>query len=215
MLRYTLPLILASCLSATAADIRDHVRLSGPPATRLTPLQADVLTLTLTQVQVRAIQNWLRVAGTVDTSGRMLSADVDAHDARSVAVGDRVRVFSADSKSSMYQAQIVRVTLQHERARVDARLSAAVHDFSVPYLLEVVVTLGDYLSVPNEAILEEGDQQLVYVQEADGSYRPHPIQTRLQGERYTEVLDGVVAGQQVVTTGSFFIDAEYRMKGGN
>jgi multidrug efflux pump subunit AcrA (membrane-fusion protein) len=53
----------------------------------------------------------------------------------------------------------------------------------------------------------------VYVQQQPGQYRPVAIQTGIQGELYTQVLDGLVDGAQVVTFGSFFIDAERKLKG--
>ena len=69
------------------------------------------------------------------------------------------------------------------------------------------------LSVPNEAIIEEGDRRVVYVLQSAGQYVPHEIHTGIQGELYTEMLDGVNDGDQVVTFGSFFIDAEHKLKG--
>ena len=45
------------------------------------------------------------------------------------------------------------------------------------------------------------------------SYVPREIHTGIQGELLTQVLDGVNDGDQVVTFGSFFIDAEHKLKG--
>ena len=43
---------------------------------------------------------------------------------------------------------------------------------------------------------------------------PREIQPGLQGELFTEVVKGVAAGEQVVTLfGSFFIDADFKLKG--
>lgn len=200
---------------AQAADMRERMRLARPAGTAISRVQSDDLTLTLTEIQVRPIQNWIRTAGTIDRSGKTLTTYLSVAESGSVTVGQRARVFSADSKSSMYQAKITRVVPQAERTLIEATLSGTGHDLNARYLLEIVIDYGEYLSVPNEAIIEEGDKQVVYVQARDGSYQPHEISTRLQGERYTQVLDGVTAGEQVVTTGSFFIDAEYKMKGGN
>ena len=68
------------------------------------------------------------------------------------------------------------------------------------------------VSVPNEAIIEEGDRRLVYVQQGD-QYLPQEIKTGIQGELYTQILDGLTDGNQVVTFGSFFIDSEFKLKG--
>jgi Cu(I)/Ag(I) efflux system membrane fusion protein len=80
------------------------------------------------------------------------------------------------------------------------------------YVVEITVEQGPFLSVPNEAIIEEGDRHVVYVEQQAGQYVPQEIHTGIQGELYTQVLDGVSDGAQVVTFGSFFIDAEHKLK---
>ena len=67
--------------------------------------------------------------------------------------------------------------------------------------------------MPNEAIIESDGKHVVYVETEKGRYVPREIQPGLQGELYTQVLDGLTAGQQVVTFGSFFIDADHKLKG--
>ena len=78
--------------------------------------------------------------------------------------------------------------------------------------MEIVVDRGQFLSVPNEAIIEEGDKHIVYVQQG-GEYVPKEVRTGIQGELYTQVLEGLQANMPVVTFGSFFIDAEHKLKG--
>jgi len=204
-------LLIAAAVQASDMRLRTRPKSDSAPA--VSQAQAAELTLTLTPIEVRSIQDWVRIAGTLDSTGKLLTARVSSVDAPRVQVGQRARVFSADSKSSMYQARITRVTKQANRTLIEATLAGSSHDPDASYVLEIVVDLGNYLSVPNEAIIEEGDRQVVYVKDGD-SYLPRDIQTGLSGERYTQVLQGVSPGEQVVTTGSFFIDAEYKMKGG-
>ena len=79
--------------------------------------------------------------------------------------------------------------------------------------MEVVTEDGEHLSVPNEAIIERGGQTLVYVQGAGGEYTPREIKVGVQGELFTQVAGRPEKGEQVVTIGSFFIDAEHKLKG--
>jgi len=53
----------------------------------------------------------------------------------------------------------------------------------------------------------------VYVQGSEGSYAPREVELGLQGELFTEVVKGLMPGEQVVTFGSFFIDADHKLKG--
>src|SRR5260221_8110188 len=113
----------------------------------------------------------------------------------------------------MYQAYMTRVSPRAGGAVVEAALSASGRQNTTLYVMEIVVEQGPFLSVPNEAIIEEGDKHIVYVQQQTGQYVPQEIHTGIQGELYTQVLDGLRQDAQVVTFGSFFIDAEHKLKG--
>ncbi|MBF8304852.1 MAG: hypothetical protein HW398_40 [Acidobacteria bacterium] len=204
-------LTLLAIPPAHAQDIRARIR-SSPRGTAVSKSQADELTLTLTEAAVRPIQTWVRTAGAIDRTGKILTASVDPPSAALVRVGQRVRAFPPDSKSSMYQAWITRVSPQGGRAVVEATLTAPGRQNSPRYVMEIVVEQGRFLSIPNPAILEEGDKQIVYVQQQAGDYLPKEIHTGIQGELYTQVLRGLTEGDQVVTFGSFFIDSEHKLK---
>ena len=113
----------------------------------------------------------------------------------------------------MFQATVSQVALQGDGAMVLVTLAAPPREGSSRYVLEIVADVGEFLSVPNEAIIESGARRLVYVQQEPGRYLPREIEAGLQGELYTQVLKGVMLGDQVVTIGSFFIDADYKLKG--
>jgi hypothetical protein len=112
----------------------------------------------------------------------------------------------------MYQAYVTRVTPRPPGVAVEVTLAASGRANTTYYVLEIVAEQGPYLVVPNEAIIEEGDTRVVYVQQ-DAEYVPKEVQTGIQGELYTQVLAGVQRNTPVVTFGSFFIDAEHKLKG--
>ncbi len=199
--------------STSAQSIRDRIRLSKDKLTPITDAQANELTLTLNDAAVRPIQIWVRTAATIDRAGRGLTAMLSKEEAAYVRVGQRVRAFPPQSRSSMFQAKIVTVTPSGGGASVTAMLSGPGHEGSARYVLEIVTEPLESLSVPNEAIIEVDGKHVVYVQAEKGRYLPREIQPGIQGELYTQVLDGLKAGEQVVTFGSFFIDADYKLKG--
>lgn len=199
--------------SAQAQSIRDRIRLSKDKLTPITDAQANELTLTLNDAALRPIQIWVRTAATIDRAGRVLTAMLSKEEAAYVRVGQRVRAFPPQSRSSMFQAKIVTVTPSGGGASVTAMLSGPGHDGSLWYVLEIVTEPLESLSIPNEAIIEVDGKHVVYVQAEKGRYLPREIQPGIQGELYTQVLDGLKAGEQVVTFGSFFIDADYKLKG--
>jgi len=101
----------------------------------------------------------------------------------------------------------------------DGRVAATVTLVAPPregskwYVLEIVADRGEFLSVPNEALIETAAKHLVYVDQGNGRYMPREITAGVQGELYTQVVDGLKPGEQVVTFGSFFIDADYKLRG--
>jgi Cu(I)/Ag(I) efflux system membrane fusion protein len=206
-------LLSAASTAASAQGIRDRTRPTHDRSTTVTAPQATELTLTLTETAVRPVQVWVRTAGVIDGSRRAVTAAVPSPDAAHVRVGQRVRAFSPQSRSRMYQARVSAVSPRAEGVTVTATLVGTGYEDTRHYILEIITERGAVLSVPNEAILETGGSRIVYVQDAGGGYVPRTITAGAQGELFTEILDGLQAGEQVVTIGSFFIDAEHKLKG--
>ena len=209
-----LSLLLLSFFSGltSAQGVREHTRPSKAAGTVVSESQANDLTLTLSTASLRLVQTWIRTAGTIDTSGKVLTASLAASEASLVKVGQRLRAFPPSSKSSMYQAYVTRVVATPGGAAVEASLSATGRQNTTHYVMEIVVERGPFLAIPNEAIIEEGDRRVVYVQRTAGQYVPQEIRTGIQGELLTQIVDGLNEGDQVVTFGSFFIDAEHKLK---
>lgn len=192
--------------------IRDRTRPDQVPETAVSESQAVDLTLTLVEAAPTALQTWVRTAGTLDETGRVLTACAHDPDADLVMAGQRVRAFPPDSKSSIYQARVSDVRPGTDCVVIEATLSGPTYEHAPRYVMEVVVERGFYLAIPNEAIIEEGDRQVVYMEHMPGQYMPMEIETGLKGELYVQVLKGLSEGDRVVTFGSFFIDAEHKLK---
>jgi hypothetical protein len=207
--------VLVSCAAlcgAQAADVRANTRLFRPDSTAVTQAQASELTLTMTDAATRSVQTWIRTAGVLDAAGKTVTGFLRSPEAQLVQPGQRLRVFSVSTRTQMHQARITRVTPQTGGVLVQATLADNARNDAARYLMEIVVERGNFLSVPNASIIEEGPVQIVYVQKGAGQYARRIIHTGLQGEQYTQVLDGLAEGDQVVSIGSFFVDADNKLK---
>jgi hypothetical protein len=205
-------LTVAVATTVTAQSVRSRIR-GAPRGTVVSKTQAIDLTLTVTAVAVRPVQIWVRTAGTIDGSGKVISTYLSPAAAATVRFDQRARAFPVESRSSMSQARVLRVTADGTRVRVDVALLAPARAGVSRYVVEIVTEPGQFLSVPNEALIEEGDRRVVYVQQDEGRYEPKQVQTGIQGELFTQILGGVKEGDQVVTFGSFFIDSDFKLKG--
>ncbi len=76
------------------------------------------------------------------------------------------------------------------------------------------IALGERLSVPAEAVIVAGEARIVFVDLGDGRLNPVRIQTGRSAQGYVEVIDGLAAGDRVVTSGNFLIAAETRLRTG-
>ncbi|WP_454728098.1 MULTISPECIES: efflux RND transporter periplasmic adaptor subunit [Cupriavidus] len=80
--------------------------------------------------------------------------------------------------------------------------------------VEIAATRSDRqaLAVPDSAVLDTGARQLVLVQREEGKFEPRPVKLGMHADGYVEVLEGVKAGENVVVSANFLIDAESNLK---
>ncbi len=78
--------------------------------------------------------------------------------------------------------------------------------------VELRVTLGTKLAIPQEAIIESGQKQVVFLHHGGGKLEPRLIKTGVKTGEWTEVLEGLKEGEHVVTSANFLIDSESRLK---
>jgi Cu(I)/Ag(I) efflux system membrane fusion protein len=78
---------------------------------------------------------------------------------------------------------------------------------------ELAVDRGEALAIPVSAVMPTGTRALVFVDRGEGRLEPRPVQLgRLYGDHY-EVLGGIAAGERVVASANFLIDAEAKVQG--
>jgi hypothetical protein len=73
---------------------------------------------------------------------------------------------------------------------------------------------GKGLSVPTNAILDSGTQQIVFVTTGDGVFSPRTVKIGRRSADRTEVLQGLKEGEQVATNATFFLDSESQLRAG-
>jgi multidrug efflux pump subunit AcrA (membrane-fusion protein) len=67
--------------------------------------------------------------------------------------------------------------------------------------------------VPSEAVVSNGEQEVVIQALGDGRFRPRPVTTGLETGGQVQVLSGLSGGEQIVTSAQFLIDSEARLEG--
>lgn len=73
-------------------------------------------------------------------------------------------------------------------------------------------TSRETLAAPSEAVIYTGERTLVIVRD-DESFRPVEVRIGAEAKGRTEILSGLEAGEQVVTSGQFLIESEASLSG--
>jgi len=66
--------------------------------------------------------------------------------------------------------------------------------------------------IPSEAIVRSGSRDQVFVVRSHGKFEPREVTLGVNAEGLTQVLSGIQAGEQVVTSSQFLIDSESKLR---
>jgi len=78
--------------------------------------------------------------------------------------------------------------------------------------VELKIDYGIHVVVPQEAVLDSGTQQVVFIAHPDGYFEPREIRMGARVDDRITVLAGLRPGETIVTSGNFLIDSESRLK---
>jgi Cu(I)/Ag(I) efflux system membrane fusion protein len=68
------------------------------------------------------------------------------------------------------------------------------------------------LRIPVDAVIDSGTEKIVFVAIGDGKFAPRAIGLGASDGTQVEVVEGLVAGERVVTRANFLIDSESRLR---
>ena len=68
------------------------------------------------------------------------------------------------------------------------------------------------VTVPDSAVIDSGDRQVVIVDLGEGRFEPRDVQVGMRGAGMVEIRQGVAEGETVVVSANFLIDAESNLK---
>jgi RND family efflux transporter MFP subunit len=79
--------------------------------------------------------------------------------------------------------------------------------------VKLKVDLGRQVVVPEDAVLDTGTQQYVFVDKGEGYFEPRSVKLGAEAGGYFAIQSGLKAGERVVTAANFVLDSESRLKG--
>lgn len=76
----------------------------------------------------------------------------------------------------------------------------------------IAVPLGRQLVVPASAVLQTGSRAIAFINHGNGNLEPRTIETGLRLDDSVIVLQGLKAGEQVVSSANFLVDSEAQLQ---
>ena len=154
-----------------------------------------------------------------DLSTVWITADVYEQELPLIMAGEtaRVSLSSLPGRELSAKIEFINPTLAGDTRTVKVRLTLPNPGGRLrPQMftnVEIKAGLGRRLAVPDDAVLDTGVRQIVYVDKGEGMFEPREVKLGLRAEGYREVLSGLKAGEKVARSATFLIDSEAQLKG--
>jgi len=157
-----------------------------------------------------------------DLSSVWVLADVFERDLANVKVGQAADVTTLAYPNSHFAAEVSHISdvVDPNSRTVKVRLSVANRDGRLkPEMFASVDLLIDAsrqgLAIPTKSVLTDDGHQMVYVKVGENSYKNRTVVVSTLDESRVRVIDGLKAGDEVVTDGALLLRYEQQKPGGD
>ena len=225
--------MLAKDAGAALDAARQRLRLWDISETQIKQIEETgkpVRTLTLYSpvsgfvIQKMAIQGMKVMPGEklfdiADLATLWIVADIYEYELPFVKVGQTARITLSYFPGRQFSSQIdyiyptisadtrtakIRLTLPNPGGQLKPQMFTNV---------EIKISLGKKLVIPESAVIDTGSAQVVYVDRGNGAFEPREVELGLRADGAVEVLRGIKAGEKVASSANFLIDSEAQLKG--
>jgi len=201
--------------------VLDQLRKTGEPVMSIdwpSPADGYVMKKNLIEGQmVRMGEEVFRIAGLEKI---WVIADVSEQDIGLIAIGQPATLRFKAFPSETFKGRVTFVLHELDmatrtgkvRIEIDNPQRRIKHEMYAEVEIETGAGETPRVAVPNSAVLNSGNRQVVLVARGEGRFEPRPVTLGLRGEEYTEITDGIAAGEEVVVAANFLIDAESNLQ---
>ena len=171
-------------------------------------------------VEGAAVKAGDRVFRIVDHSTLWLDAQVFEQDLPFVALGQKATASIASRPGELVDGTIIFIHPHLENMTRTAMVRLAIPNPSLnlrPAMYATVMITAELASrvvtVPREAVIDTGEEQLAFVALEHGRFEPRKIKMGLSADGgMVQVLEGLAPGEPVVVSGQFLLDSESRLR---
>ncbi len=159
-----------------------------------------------------------RLFDIADLSTVWVTADVYEAEISSIKVGETARLSLSYFPGKEFTSRVdyVYPTLSGETRTARVRFTLPNPGMQMkPQMftnVEINIGLGKRLSIPDDAVIDTGTRQIVYVDRGEGNFEPRQVSLGIRADGFREVLKGLKAGEKVASSATFLIDSEAQLK---
>jgi Cu(I)/Ag(I) efflux system membrane fusion protein len=154
-----------------------------------------------------------------DISTVWVLADVAERDVGMIAPGQtgtvRPRGYPGQTFTGKITLVYPMVNKETRTVRVRAELANPDHMLLPDMYADIEIAAGSeqpVLAVPDDAVIDSGRRKLVLLDKGEGRFEPREVILGRRGRGYSEIRNGAAAGDKVVVSANFLIDAESNLK---
>jgi multidrug efflux pump subunit AcrA (membrane-fusion protein) len=135
-------------------------------------------------------------------------------DARSVRIGSPVEISVDALPGKTYPGRVafIHPTVEEKTRTITARAEVVNRDGALRPGMYATAMIrpasAKVLTVPTQAVLPTGTQNLVFVNRGDGRFMPRPVAVGARGDSLVEVVNGLKSGDEVVASAAYLLDSE-------
>jgi len=202
----------------TEAQIKELEKRGTPSRTMTLYAPASGFVMTRNAFPKQRVMPDTELYQLADLSNIWIVADIYEFEVAEIKLGQPATVTLSSYPGRSFSGKITYIypQLDNTTRTLKVRVELANRDFLLKPDMYADVTLnigyGRRLVVPQEAVMDSGSEQLVYVALGDGYFEPRKVQVGARVDDKYVVLSGLQAGERIVTSGNFLIDSESKLK---
>ena len=199
--------------------IAEIKRTGTVPDTVIWPAPRDGVVLERNAVDGQAFKAGDVLFRIADHSVVWVMANVAEGDIGALKPGQSVKVTTRAHPGRVFSGKVAVVYphLMKETRTVRVRIELPNPDLALlpDMYADVDIATGSddpVVAVPNSAVIDSGDRQVVILDRGDGRFEPRAVKLGRKGDGYVEVMSGLQTGESIVVDGNFLIDAESNLQ---
>jgi Cu(I)/Ag(I) efflux system membrane fusion protein len=153
-----------------------------------------------------------------DLSTIWVNADIYEYELGAVRIGQKATINLSYFPGRSFSGKVAWISpvLDEKTRTAKIRLEFPNREFILkPEMyanVEIEIDAGRKLAVPDEAVLDSGLRKVVFLDKGEGRFEPAEVKIGNKFDGYYEVLAGLSPGERILSSASFLLDSESRLK---